>query len=120
MAKILIADDDYDICDLLEIMLTRTGHDMVVAHDGAEAWESFTTDEFDLLVLDCMMPHRTGQQVLGAVRTDPAGLEVPVVLMSAEPSDSVVEQAYLLGASAFLSKPFSLAALSAKVDELLT
>lgn len=119
MATILIADDDIDICDLLEFKLTRAGHDVVVAHDGAEALISFTTKVCDLLLLDCMMPHRTGQEVLAAVRANPERAATPVILMSAHADISVVEDGHQRGADAFLAKPFNLGSMVASVEELL-
>lgn len=119
MARILIADDDVDICDLLEFKLTRAGHQVVVARDGAQAWKVFLADDIDLVVLDCRMPHLTGQQVLTSMRADSRAPGVPVIMMSADADELVIAQAHLLGADAFLVKPFSLAAFSEQVAVLL-
>lgn len=119
MAKILVADDDADICDLLDFKLASVGHQVVVASDGAQALNRVTAATFDLLLLDCMMPHYTGQEVLESVRSDERMRQVPVILMSAHANADVVEHGRALGADAFVTKPFSLAALCADIDALL-
>lgn len=119
MTLILVADDDADICELVEFKLSQTGHEVVVAGDGVEALRRFGEHEFDLLLLDCMMPHRTGQQVLSAVRTQPQTRRVPVILMSAHDDHDVVEEGLRLGADAFLAKPFRLDLLTSAIDDLL-
>lgn len=119
MALILVADDDPDICELVSLKLTHQGHDVVRAVDGAQALELLVHHDFDLLVLDCMMPHHSGQQVLATVRADPSRRGLPVILMSAHADERAVADGRSLGADLFLAKPFSLAQFCADVDGLL-
>lgn len=120
MPRILVADDDPDICVMLELKLGSVGHDVAVAHDGAEALARAASSAFDLLLLDCMMPHHTGPEVAQAVRCDPRHRKVVIVLMSAQTDGGIVEKARRIGADAFIAKPFSLAGLSTEIDVLLS
>lgn len=120
MALILVADDDTDICELVEFKLTNAGHRVIRAADGAQALQHVEGHDFDLLLLDCMMPHLTGQQVLATVRTTHVHRRVPVILMSAQADAETVATGHELGADAFMAKPFSLAPLCEDIDALLS
>ena len=75
MAVVLVADDDSDILEILEIVLGRAGHEVHLAHDGREAQAALAHGTFDVAVLDVMMPHLSGLEVLASCRADPVGLD---------------------------------------------
>ena len=120
VTKILVADDDADFGDILAFKLERAGHEVTVVHDGSAALELATQVRFDLLVLDCQMPGRTGLQVLAALRSDQAQVTLPIVLMSAHPiTASAIDQEVASLADAYLQKPFSLSSLCGQVQNLI-
>jgi two-component system alkaline phosphatase synthesis response regulator PhoP len=117
--RILVVDDERNIVRLLEAYLSRHGHTVATAFDGLEALQRARQEEFDLLILDVMMPFMDGYEVLKNLRKDPATAEVPVIILTAKSADQDVFDAYHLGAHAFLSKPVDLKELLLFVRQLL-
>jgi two-component system, OmpR family, response regulator MtrA len=121
MARIVVADDDADIRELVTFKLTDAGHEVVAVPDGAAAIAACDRERADLLVLDLMMPGVTGLDVVDRLRTDAAYAEdyaeVPIILLTARASAEA--SALRTGASTYMSKPFSPRELAARVEELL-
>ena len=117
MAKILVADDDPDILELVQTFLEMAGHDVVAAPDGLSAYESLSAGAFDISVLDNSMPGMTGPEVVAACQ----GLEPrPVmVLLSALASRQDIRDGFLAGADDYISKPFARQELVDRVAMLL-
>lgn len=117
--KILVADDEANILISLEYLMRREGYDVSVARDGQEALEAIVRDRPDLVLLDVMMPRRTGFEVCQAVRADEALRGVRIVLLTARGRDTDVAKGLALGADAYMTKPFSTRELVQKVAQVL-
>lgn len=117
MAKILIADDEELIRKLISDCLTKNGHTVLEAQDGEEAIKIFESEEdIDLAMLDIMMPEVDGWQVCRKIR-ETSG--IPVMLVSARSQDFDQIMGFESGADDYVTKPFSLAVLSRRVESLL-
>ncbi len=117
MASILIVDDEKQICELLRQNLEFTGYECVVAYDGDEALQKLSRTDFDLCLLDVMMPFTDGFTALAEIRR--RGYTLPVIMLTArgEENDRVfgLEQ----GADDYVTKPFSPRELSARIKAVL-
>jgi DNA-binding response OmpR family regulator len=112
--RVLVADDEATIRQLLELNLRAEGLDVVVCEDGDDAYEALREGALpDLVILDVMMPGRDGLELLRALRSEPATSEVPVVLLTAKATDAEVWEGWTAGADYYITKPFDL-------DEILT
>jgi two-component system response regulator MtrA len=116
---LLIADDDEDILTLVQLRLTRSGFDVVIARDGEEALRLTRERQPDLAVLDWMMPKASGIDVLRAIRADSDTAGIPVVLLTARASESDVAEGMAAGADDYIQKPFSPQELAARVTTIL-
>jgi DNA-binding response OmpR family regulator len=106
--RVLVADDDEDIVDLLRMNLAAGGYEVEAAYDGEQAWEAVLASPPDLVVLDVMMPKMDGLEVLARLRAEPRTREVPVVMLTARTTDTDVWQGWQAGADYYLTKPFDL------------
>jgi len=114
--KLLIADDDRDLLELIGFAFTQAGFLVLKAPDGAAALRAFEAEAPDLLVLDINMPGATGFQVCEAVR---ARSSVPVMMLTVRSEEEDLVKALELGADDYLTKPFSPRTLLARVRALL-
>lgn len=119
MSLVLIADDDIDICELVAFKLERAGHRVIAANDGDEALERLREQTPDLVLLDIMMPRRTGIEVCQALRQDPATAGVPVIMLTAKAQEADVERGFEAGANDYIVKPFSPRELLTRVNTML-
>ena len=119
MAKILIAEDERDIRDLIEFSLRNAGHEVITTIDGESALEKVYTERPELVLLDVRMPRLDGYQVCRRIKQDRSLREIPVAFLSAKGQDSEVDQGLQAGAEEYILKPFSLDELLSKVDQLL-
>ena len=117
--KVLIADDEPNIVISLEYLMKREGYEVHVARDGEEALAALRRLRPALVLLDVMMPRKSGYEVLAAVRADETLSGLKVLMLTAKGRDTDVAQGLGLGADAYMTKPFSTQALAAKVRELL-
>ncbi|MEO5981049.1 MAG: response regulator [Pedococcus sp.] len=117
-ARVLIADDDPDIRDLVEFKLTQSGYAVEAVGDGLAAWESFQAQRPALVILDVMMPGLSGIDVLRKIRDSENGA-VPVLLLSAKSRDSDVDTGFAVGADDYVIKPFSPRELLHRVNGML-
>jgi two-component system response regulator MtrA len=120
VARILVADDDVDIRELVEFKLTTMGHDIVAVGDGAAAIEACLAEKPDLAVLDVMMPGVSGLDAIRAIRADPSLADLPVILLTARAQESDVETGFDSGADDYITKPFSPRELASRVQALLS
>jgi DNA-binding response OmpR family regulator len=116
--KILIADDEPNIVISLEYLLKREGYAVLVARDGQEALDTIAA-KARLVLLDVMMPHKTGFEVCQEVRADEALQGTKILMLTAKGRDTDVAKGLALGADAYMTKPFSTRELVQKVAELL-
>lgn len=116
--RVLVADDDADIRDLVEFKLTQAGYAVEAVPDGISAWEAFEANPPQLAVLDVMMPGLSGIDVLRKIR-DSDFASVPVLLLSAKSRDSDVDTGFAVGADDYVIKPFSPRELLHRVNGML-
>jgi DNA-binding response OmpR family regulator len=118
--RILIADDEPNILISLEYLMKREGYTVSVARDGAEALETLRRERPTLVLLDVMMPTKTGFEVCQEVRADDALKDTLILMLTAKGRDTDVAKGLALGANDYITKPFSTKELVQKVRELLT
>lgn len=116
---ILIADDEPNIVISLEYLMQREGYEVLIARDGDEALAMITEHHPDLVLLDVMMPGRSGFDVLKAVRADQATAATPILMLTARGRDTDRAKGEALGADGYVVKPFSTRALAEQVREML-
>ena len=119
MGKVLIADDEPNIVSALEYLLQRNGYEVSVARDGDEALERIEADPPDVLLLDVMMPIRSGYDVCKAVRAREDWRKIKIIVLSAKGREADTKRGLALGADLYVTKPFSTRDLVAKIDGLL-
>jgi DNA-binding response OmpR family regulator len=117
--KILIVDDEPNIVMSLEFLMTREGFAVAVAGDGEEALVRMHEFLPDLVLLDVMMPKKSGYDVCREIRANPAWAEVKVVMLTAKGRDTESAKGLALGADAYITKPFATRDLAAQVKLLL-
>ncbi len=116
---ILVADDEPNIVISLEYLLRREGYTVLIARDGQEALEAIVRDQPDLVLLDVMMPKKTGFEVCQEVRANEALGGVKILMLTAKGRDTDVAKGLALGADAYMTKPFATRELVDKVAEIL-
>ena len=116
---ILIADDEPNILVSLEFLMKREGYTVLLARDGEEALEVLRRERPRLLLLDVMMPRKTGFEVCQEVRQDDALKDTRILMLTAKGRETDVVKGLALGADAYMTKPFSTRELVLKVQELL-
>ncbi len=114
--KILVVDDDSNICELLRLYLEKEGYEAVLAHNGVAALEKFTTEKPDLILLDVMMPELDGWQVCREIRKKS---DCPIIMVTAksEVFDKVL--GLELGADDYVVKPFEMKEVLARIKAVL-
>ncbi|AXS39854.1 response regulator [Breoghania sp. L-A4] len=117
--KILIADDDMLLVSLLEHKLRQKGYDVVSVYDGQSTLDQVATFIPDLLILDGMMPHLDGFQVLRELKADDRWATIPVFMLTARRMENDVVEGLSLGAADYLVKPFSPDELVARIARAL-
>jgi two-component system alkaline phosphatase synthesis response regulator PhoP len=117
--KVLIADDEENIVTALEFLLQRRGYETRVAKNGDEALSEIESFAPDLVLLDIMMPRKSGYEVCQRVRARPEWRHIKIIMLSAKGRDVEVSKGVSLGADLYITKPFSNTELVAKIDGLL-
>lgn len=117
--KILVVDDEEDIVELITFQLERDGYDVVCANDGIEAVSKINKENPDLVILDIMMPRMSGLDVVQLIRGKKDKHSLPIIIVSAKSTEDDIVKGLDLGADDYLTKPFSLKVLSAKVKAVL-
>ena len=119
MAKILIAEDERDIRDLITFTLRYHNHDVIAASNGEEGLELARREIPDLIIMDVRMPKMTGYEACKHVKADPALKHIPVVFLSAKGQEAEVQTGLEAGATDYILKPFAPDQLAKRVAELL-
>ena len=117
--KILIADDEPNILISLEYLMKKSGFEVRVARDGQEALDAIAAECPDLLLLDVMMPRKSGFDVCQELRTNEATRLLPILMLTAKGRDTDIAKGMALGANGYMTKPFSTKDLVDKVKALL-
>ena len=116
---VLIADDEPNILISLDYLMKREGYRVLLAHDGQEACDLIASEHPDMVLLDVMMPKKTGFEVCHAIRADETFKAMPILLLTAKGRDTDVAKGLAMGANDYMIKPFSTKELAQKVRELL-
>ncbi|PWW47769.1 response regulator receiver domain-containing protein [Melaminivora alkalimesophila] len=117
--KVLVADDEPNIVVSLEYLLRREGYEVLLAADGDEALATLRRERPALVLLDVMMPGRTGFEVCQEVRADPELEGVRILMLTAKGRDTDISKGLALGADGYMTKPFSTRELVQKVAEMV-
>lgn len=119
MARILIAEDERDIRDLIEFTLKFAGHEVFKAANGAEAVEQAPEVKPDLILMDVRMPRMTGYEACRELKQIDDVKDIPVVFLSAKGQDVEMQTGLEAGAVAYILKPFAPDDLTRRVAEIL-
>jgi DNA-binding response OmpR family regulator len=120
MAKILIAEDEPDIRELVAFMLRFAGYEVMAASNGEEAVQAATREHPDLVLMDVRMPKMTGYDACRIMKATPDLRDVPVVFLSAKGQESEIQSGLEAGAEEYLLKPFSPDELTNRVRLILS
>ena len=113
--KILVVDDEVSITDICRIYLEREGYEVFIANDGKEALEKIEKNNFDLLILDLMLPFYTGEEITKIVRQTST---IPIIMLTAKQSEENKIEGLNIGADDYITKPFSLKEFVTRVNTL--
>lgn len=119
MAKILIAEDEQDIRELIAFALRFVGHDVISFTNGFEAWENAEKELPDMILLDVHMPVMTGIEACIKIKADPNTTHIPIVFLSAKGQEVEIQAGLDAGASEYLLKPFAPDELAKQVQRVL-
>ena len=115
---ILIVEDNQELIDLIAQLLS-TEHRIMRAYNGKEALELMNTDNIDLVITDVMMPVMSGMELTHHLRSNPLWSNIPIIMLTAKRGEEARAEAYTAGADAYITKPFSIGVLKARIDNLL-
>ena len=119
MAKILIAEDEPDIRELVAFTLRFAGHEVIVTSNGEEALQQAPQVMPDIIMMDVRMPRMTGYDACRAMKADPLLKDIPIVFLSAKGQDSEIQTGMDAGAEEYLLKPFAPDKLVERVKAIL-
>lgn len=119
MARILIAEDQVDLRDMIAFTLRLGGHQVVATADGAQALQQAHDTLPDLIILDIHMPRMTGQQVCQQLKSLKRFEHVPIIMLSAKGNQDEIQASLDAGATEYIQKPFPVEQLTQRVDALL-
>lgn len=119
LPKVLLVDDDADVRYMTRVNLHFEGFEVVEASNGYEAVDLAESEQPDIVVLDVMMPGRDGLEVLRELRAKEALQDIPVVLLSARAGREAETEGWEVGATAYVTKPFTVSGLAATLRTLL-
>jgi DNA-binding response OmpR family regulator len=117
---LLMAEDEEDTASLLRFLLERTGYLVVHAPDGQKAQQLIDTiDPPSLILMDIMLPHLSGLQLLPYIRKKSGWQQIPIVMLTADSSEHDIQQALSSGANDYIVKPFNPRELTARLSRFL-
>lgn len=119
MTRILVAEDEKDIRELIAFTLRFAGFDVLTATNGAEAIEVAQAEKPDLVILDVRMPKMSGYEACRRLKENPRTAGLPVVFLSAKGQDSEIQQGLASGAEEYILKPFAPDELIQQVRDIL-
>ncbi len=120
MARILVAEDERDIRELINFTLMFAGHTVTLAANGAEAVEKVNEAKPELIMMDVRMPRMTGYEACKAIKEMDEYKNIPVVFLTAKGQDEEIQNGIEVGATAYIIKPFSPDELTRKIGDILT
>jgi len=116
--KILIAEDERMLLKTMSFFLEKKGYQVIQAGDGETAITEAKSGGFDLIMTDINMPYASGMELLNLIRNE-MKLPTPVIVLTSAGLESTALNAFDIGASEFITKPFSLPVLAARIENLL-
>ena len=119
MKKILVAEDEQDIEELIAFTLRYGGYEVISVSNGEEAFESACRNKPDLILLDIRMPVMSGIEACKLLKADPLTSHIPIVFLSAKGQKSEIKEGFEAGAEDYLLKPFSPEELNKRLREIL-
>ena len=119
MSRILLIDDDFNLLQMVKLMLERVGHQVEISKDGERGIALAAQNQPDVAIIDVMMPGLSGYDVIRKLRTDPQTARIPIIILTARSQPMDKEMALEAGANAFLSKPVTANELVDRVDAVL-
>lgn len=119
MSKVLIAEDERDIRELITFTLRYHGHEVMAASNGEEALELALKEHPDLVLLDIRMPRMNGYEVCRSIKKNEVTKHIPIVFISAKGQEAEVKQGLDAGATDYILKPFSPDQLVERVAQVL-
>jgi len=119
MARILIAEDEKDIRELITFTLSYAGHQVTATTNGEEAYEASQRALYDLILLDVRMPRMTGYETCEKIKASGKTKHVPVVFLSAKGQESEVQTGLNAGAVEYIVKPFAPEQLAEQIRSIL-
>jgi two-component system phosphate regulon response regulator PhoB len=117
--RVLVVDDEKDLVDLITYNLGRNGYEFLTAHNGTEALELAQNDMPDLVILDLMLPGLDGTEVARRLKADARTAQIPIIMLTAKSEETDVVVGLTLGADDYVTKPFSVKILLARVNTVL-
>ena len=117
--RIVIVEDERDLAELVAVRLKHEGYAVDVYHDGAEALSRIRSARPDLVLLDIMLPGMQGTDVAEVLRDDPRTADLPVIMLTAKSEDADVVLGLHVGADDYVTKPFSMSVLVARISAVL-
>lgn len=119
MAKIVIAEDEPDIRELIAFTLRFAGYEVITGSNGEEGYQLTRTERPDLVMLDVRMPKLTGYEACKRIKSEPELADIPVIFLSAKGQETEIEQGLAAGAEEYLLKPFAPDQLVERVKAVL-
>lgn len=118
--RLLIVEDEESLLKLETILLTVKGFEVIGAHTGKMAIDKIGVEEFDLVLLDIMLPDIDGFEVCRQIRKNPRTAAVPIVMLTGKKAQVDHDRGVLCGASAYIVKPFKSAMIIGEINRLLS
>ena len=119
MSRILVVDDEQDLCEILQFNLSRQGHDVDVAYSAEEAFPKLQSQSYDLLLLDVMMDGMSGFEMAERMKADEKLCAIPIIFCTAKDTESDTLRGFGLGADDYIAKPFRISEVVARVSAVL-
>jgi two-component system alkaline phosphatase synthesis response regulator PhoP len=117
--RILVVDDEKDLVDLISYNLQRNGFDILAAYNGNDAMEIAQREQPDLIILDLMLPGTDGTEVARRLKSDSRTAQIPIIMLTAKSEETDVVVGLTLGADDYVTKPFSVKILLARLNTVL-
>ena len=118
--KVLVVDDEPNILMSLEFLMRKSGYEVFIARNGAEALQLVHEQRPNVLVLDIMMPEVDGYEVCQHIKAHPELRHIRVIFLSAKSKEADIEKGYAAGADLYLTKPFSTRNLVKRINEFIS
>ena len=119
MSRILVVDDEQDLCEILQFNLSRQGYDVDVAYSAEEAFQKLQSQSYDLLLLDVMMEGMSGFEMAERMKADEKLCAIPIIFCTAKDTESDTLRGFGLGADDYIAKPFRISEVVARVSAVL-